>query len=71
MIKLYSMECCSRCMALQKQLIGNNIEFEVVNNRDEIEKEMEKASVSAIPFAKIGKVYVVGATLKKIKELIN
>jgi arsenate reductase-like glutaredoxin family protein len=39
MIKLYSLDSCSRCNALKEQLKKENIEFEVISDIEEIEKE--------------------------------
>ena len=70
MIKLYSLESCSHCFLLKRELLRTKIQFEVIDDIETIQKEMLKAETMTVPFVKIGDKYVVEATLKKIKELL-
>ena len=68
MIYLYSTASCSKCSALKQQLEKENLEFEVIDDLQEVLDEMDKALTMSVPFVKVNDKYIISPSINRIKE---
>jgi len=70
MVQVYTTECCPGCSVVKTWLDKNGIEYEELDGPEHSEEIFKGAGRWGMPAVKVDQVWIIGASLRQLQEVL-